>query len=78
MNIEVLVATYNGERYITQQLKSICSQLRKPDGILITDGGSIDLTLDLCYKYLKSSGLSFRILETREQLNVVENFSIII
>lgn len=75
MNIEVLIATYNGEKYIKQQLESICSQSRKPDGILVTDGGSIDLTLDLCYKYLKDSGIGFRILETREQLNVAENFS---
>lgn len=75
MNIEVLVATYNGENYIKQQLESICTQSRKPDSIIITDGGSQDSTLDFCYEYLKKSGINFNILESQKQLNVTENFT---
>jgi glycosyltransferase involved in cell wall biosynthesis len=36
--------TYNGERYITQQLRSILVQLKNFDEVIISDDGSIDNT----------------------------------
>ncbi|MBR6403836.1 MAG: glycosyltransferase family 2 protein [Eubacterium sp.] len=54
--IEILLATYNGERYIDKQIKSLLTQDR--DGIdeevrvLIRDDGSTDGTLDVIRKRL--------------------------
>lgn len=43
--ISVCVATYNGERYIEAQLKSILSQLSSQDEVIVSDDGSTDNTI---------------------------------
>ena len=43
--ISVCIATYNGERYIKEQIVSILSQIKKSDEIIISDDGSTDNTL---------------------------------
>lgn len=43
----VCVATYNGERYIEQQLRSILEQIRPDDEVIVSDDGSTDATLDI-------------------------------
>ena len=43
--ISVCVATYNGERYIEQQLQSILAQLTQKDEVIVSDDGSTDATL---------------------------------
>lgn len=63
--ISVAMATYNGEKYIEEQLLSICRQTRKPDEIVISDDGSKDRTLEIVDKFAKScdaEGITFLIL----------------
>lgn len=43
----VCVATYNGERYIEQQLRSILSQIALEDEVIVSDDGSTDDTLKI-------------------------------
>lgn len=50
--ISVCIATYNGEKYIYQQIKSILQQLAKEDEIIISDNGSTDRTLEIIYEFL--------------------------
>ena len=45
--ISVCIATYNGEKYINQQLESILKQLGDSDEIIISDDESTDRTLEL-------------------------------
>ena len=45
--ISVCLATYNGEKFIKEQLNSILSQISKNDEIIISDDGSIDDTLNI-------------------------------
>lgn len=47
MEISVCLATYNGEKYIKQQLSSILSQFSPNDEIIISDDGSNDNTLKI-------------------------------
>lgn len=47
MKISVCIATYNGEKYIIEQLISIMNQLSDSDEIIISDDGSSDRTLEL-------------------------------
>lgn len=42
--ISVCMATYNGEKYIEEQLQSVLRQLGKNDEIVISDDGSCDDT----------------------------------
>ncbi|MFQ6792060.1 MAG: glycosyltransferase family 2 protein [Thomasclavelia sp.] len=45
--ISVCMATYNGEKYIKDQLLSILSQISDNDEIIISDDGSTDNTKDI-------------------------------
>jgi len=49
--ISVAMATYNGEKYIKEQLDSIIKQLNKCDEIIISDDGSTDKTIDIIKAY---------------------------
>ena len=72
--IGVVVATYNGEKYISEQLDSIINQTRQPDVIVISDGGSTDSTLDVCESVLKESGIDYKLLKSSKKLSVKDNF----
>ena len=45
--ISVAMATYNGEKYIKEQIESILKQLNKNDEIIISDDGSTDKTISI-------------------------------
>ena len=45
--ISVCIATYNGEKFIRQQLQSIISQLSSDDEVIVSDDGSTDCTLQI-------------------------------
>lgn len=47
LRISVCMATYNGEKYILEQLNSILSQLGNNDEVIISDDSSSDNTLEL-------------------------------
>lgn len=48
--ISVCIATYNGEKYIKEQLLSILNQLGVEDEIIISDDNSIDNTIEIIIK----------------------------
>jgi len=47
MKISVCMATYNGEKYIEEQIKSILDQLSEEDEIIISDDHSKDSTINV-------------------------------
>lgn len=49
--ISVCLATYNGEKYLREQLDSILCQLSESDEIIISDDGSTDSTLSIIQQY---------------------------
>ena len=49
--ISVCIATYNGEKYIREQLDSILTQLGPEDELVISDDGSKDNTLKIVESY---------------------------
>lgn len=51
--ISVCMATYNGERYIREQIESIISNLSVSDEIIISDDGSRDNTVSIINEYKK-------------------------
>ncbi|MBN2919155.1 MAG: glycosyltransferase [Lactobacillus sp.] len=55
MKISVVMTTYNGEKYIEEQLDSIQRQTRLPDEVLIFDDCSSDNTVEVVQKYIKKN-----------------------
>lgn len=49
--ISVAVATYNGERFIREQMDSILQNLSPLDEVVVSDDGSSDATLDILKEY---------------------------
>lgn len=54
MTVSVLLATYNGEKYIKEQLDSIVPFLQENDELIVSDDGSSDKTLDIIREYQKN------------------------
>ena len=50
MRLSVLLASYNGEKYIAKQIRSILDQLSSSDELIISDDGSTDQTNNLLEK----------------------------
>ncbi len=51
MKISVCMATYNGEKFLMEQLDSILKQLSADDELIISDDGSTDNTLEIINSY---------------------------
>ena len=49
--ISVCIATYNGEKFIKEQLDSILCQLSNDDEVIISDDGSTDKTIEIIESY---------------------------
>lgn len=52
MTISVCMCTYNGEKFIGEQLESIFNQVRQPDEVIICDDGSMDSTVKIISEYI--------------------------
>ena len=50
--IDILLATYNGEKYISQQIYSIISQTYSDWRLIIHDDGSTDSTVEIIMKFV--------------------------
>ena len=57
--ITVLMSTYNGEKYLTEQIESILNQRNVNVNILVRDDGSTDQTLTILKKYQEKGALEF-------------------
>ncbi|MCV5888381.1 glycosyltransferase, partial [Escherichia coli] len=44
MKVDIIIATYNGEKYISEQVESILNQTYKNFHLYIRDDGSTDKT----------------------------------
>ena len=52
--VQILLATYNGEKFLRDQLDSIINQEYKSWELLIHDDGSVDNTTSILNEYQKS------------------------
>lgn len=70
----VALCSYNGEKYIHQQIDSILSQTHKPSEIVVCDDGSTDRTPEILAEYQKQYPEIFRIHFNEINLRSVKNF----
>jgi glycosyltransferase involved in cell wall biosynthesis len=74
MKISVALCTFNGARYVEQQIDSLIQQTRVPDEIIVSDDGSNDATLELIRNRLTTSGIPYQIFRQTSNLGVFKNF----
>lgn len=58
MKTSIVMSTYNGEKYIVDQLESIRKQSKMPDEVLIFDDCSTDQTVEIVTNYIQDNGLN--------------------
>lgn len=52
MKVTVVITTYNGEKYIEEQLQTIYERSYSPDEVIISDDGSKDSTIDIVRSFI--------------------------
>lgn len=70
--VSIAMTTYNGERFLRQQLDSLYAQTMLPDEVIVCDDGSTDGTIDILKEYGQSKGLKYYLNE--RSLGVNANF----
>ncbi|MDQ1325824.1 MAG: hypothetical protein QG564_948 [Campylobacterota bacterium] len=70
--ISIAMATYNGEKYLTEQLDSIYAQTYKNIEVIVCDDCSSDKTVEILEDYSKKFGLKYFVNENN--LGFVKNF----
>ncbi|KHG33795.1 glycosyltransferase family 2 protein [Sulfurospirillum sp. MES] len=71
INISVCIATWNGQKYIKEQLDSILSQLSEYDEVVISDDSSTDKTVEIIKSY---NDKRIKILENQNFKSPIFNF----
>ena len=74
LDYSVALCTYNGEKYIRQQLESILKQTIVPREIIISDDGSTDGTLKAAENILENTAFSWKIVRNAGSHGVAGNF----
>ena len=72
--IDILMATYNGEKYLAEQLDSIINQTYHNWNLLIRDDNSIDKTLEIIQDYQKKDNRIKLLKDNEGNLGIVKNF----
>jgi glycosyltransferase involved in cell wall biosynthesis len=68
------MATYNGERYVKEQLESIAAQTHQPYELVVCDDGSSDATLSVVADFSRSVKFPVRAYSNERNLGYSDNF----
>ena len=74
MRISIALATYNGAKYLTEQLDSLMAQSLLPWECVVCDDGSTDGTLDILQKFAQQASFTVHIHCNAARLGYRENF----
>lgn len=74
MRISIAMATYNGAKYLQEQLESFATQTQLPDELIVCDDGSTDKTLKILEEFSKTASFQVRIYCNENRLGPTANF----
>ncbi len=75
MKISIALATYNGEKYIRDQLRSFSDQTKKPDEIIVSDDCSYDRTIQIIEEFAKDAPFKVKIFKNKLNKGYCSNFN---
>ena len=74
MKISVALCTYNGGRFLQEQLESIAAQERRPDELVICDDCSADETASIARRFAAECGFDVRLEVNKWNVGSTRNF----
>jgi len=74
MKTSIALCTYNGEKYLEEQLESYSDQIRQPDELVICDDCSTDSTRELIRSFTARSPFKIRLVCNERNLGYIKNF----
>lgn len=74
MRLSVAMCTYNGARFLREQLDSIAAQARLPDELVVCDDGSTDETVQVVKAFAKRAPFAVRLEINDKNLGSTQNF----
>jgi glycosyltransferase involved in cell wall biosynthesis len=78
MKISVAMCTYNGARYLPEQLESLALQTRLPDELIVCDDNSTDQTVHLLSDFAASASFPVSVNVNKQTLGLIKNFEQVI
>ncbi len=75
MKIDILLATYNSEKYLNEQIDSIIAQDYTDWRLLIRDGGSSDSTMQIVGRYIDEHPDKIMLVPSKGNSSALKNFS---
>ncbi|MCR5164825.1 MAG: glycosyltransferase family 2 protein [Thermoguttaceae bacterium] len=74
LKISIALCTYNGARFLREQLESYSRQTCLPDEVIVCDDGSTDATLSILESWVKSVPFNVQIIQNPQNLGYAQNF----
>lgn len=74
VRMSVVMCTYEGARFLQEQLDSIAAQTRLPDELVVCDDGSTDATPAILTRYAEAAAFPVRVRRNASRLGVARNF----
>lgn len=74
MKISIALCTYNGEKYLAEQLASFAAQSRLPDEVVVCDDCSHDATIDIVRDFAAVAPFPVRHFVNDSNLGYIKNF----
>lgn len=74
MTISVALCTYNGARFIVEQLYSIINQTIRVGEIVVCDDGSLDDTIEIVRKIIEETTIPIHLYINEYKLGCIKNF----
>jgi glycosyltransferase involved in cell wall biosynthesis len=74
LSVSVALCTYNGARFLREQLESIAAQTRLPDELVVCDDGSADESVEIVRSFAKNAPFPVRLELNEKNLGATKNF----
>ena len=72
--ISVVMATFNGARFVGELLDSLAAQTQLPAELVVGDDGSVDETIEIIERFAERAPFEIRVFRNPQRLGATENF----